>query len=444
MDISIVEAKNKKPSLKVVSDDGTVKTIHSLYDPEREAINIVNAFEFDGSGLLVVLGLGLGYHLRELEKRFPGAGIIVVEALPEIYELSKIHVAVFNSKIEFIVGVPHNEVIKRITALLIKRGIPSLSVFTLSSSVAAFSEYYRPIINSLENKMSESVSRKIERTMMLLEGMLSRLKYENISSKMSSRAGDLCFELGLYENAKYFYERTIAIDSGRFGSFNDLAKGAELEDMKEYWDSCAQDNAMRHIATDDWQSEEVFHKCGERDLTNLLSNLDEEILTGNNKRALEIGCGIGRLLKPFAMRYPELELFGVDVSEEMVSKGRQRLNEFENIKLFRTGGKDLCMFDDNSFHFIYSYVVFQHIPRKFVHNYFKEVARIIDKDGCFVFQMPMLEEDKKPQEPPDSDFRTVRYYSLEEVHMLCRSKGLDVVKTSRCGKGSLWFKAVKI
>lgn len=442
MDISIVEAKNKKLSMKVVSDDGTVKTIHSLYDPEGEAINIVNAFEFDGSGFLVVLGLGLGYHLRELEKRFPGAGIIVVEALPEIYELSKRHAAVFNGKIEFMVGLSHNEVIKRITAILIKKGIPSLSVFTLSSSVAAFSEYYRPIISSLENKMSESVSHKIERTTMLLEAMLSRLKYENISSKMSSKAGDLCFELGLYENAKYFYERTIAIDSGSFGSFNDLAKGAELEDMKEYWDSCAQDNAMRHIATDDWQSEEVFHKCGERDLTNLLSNLDEEILTGNNKRALEIGCGIGRLLKPFAIRNPELELFGVDVSEEMVCKGRQRLKGFENVKFLTTSGKDLCMFDDNSFNFIYSYVVFQHIPRKFVHNYFKEVARIIDKEGCFVFQMPMRTEDKKPQEPPDSDFRTVRYYSLEEVHMLCRSNGLDVVNTSRCSEDSLWFRAV--
>jgi len=50
-DVMIVEARSKKLSMKVVSEDGSVKTLHSLYDPEVEAKKIVNAFGFGGKDL---------------------------------------------------------------------------------------------------------------------------------------------------------------------------------------------------------------------------------------------------------------------------------------------------------------------------------------------------------------------------------------------------------
>jgi SAM-dependent methyltransferase len=328
-----------------------------------------------------------------------------------------------------------------------------------------------------------------------LEKFIKEIKDENITADMSVKVGELCFEIRLIENAQYFFQRAVALDRGNSNAHNDLGvlycqKGQfkiaegffkkaldldhenmdahrnltllcenagqltsedtgegsekiELRDMSAYWDDCAQDNAMRHIATDDWQSEAVFHKCGERDLANLLKNLDGEFLNSHDKQVLEIGCGIGRMMKPFTMWYPDLNITGVDVSEEMLRKGRARLKEFKNVTFLRSNGKDLKIFEDNSFNFIYSYVVLQHIPRKFVHSYFGEVSRILDEKGFFVFQMPMRTEERKPPEPPDSDFRTLRYYSLEDVHMLCRSKGLTIVNTTRCSEDSLWFTATK-
>ena len=444
-DVMIVEAKNKKPSMKVVSEDGEVKTLHSLYDPEAEAKKIVNAFEFDGKGILVVLGLGLGYHLRELEGRFPDARIIVIEASPEIFKLSEAHVDAFDSNIKFMVDLSHDEVIKRITAHIIREGLLPLSVFTLSSAVSAFPGYYRPILNVLENTIADKVSQSIKKTITLLEMIVDGLVTENISSEMSANIGQICLDLCLYAKAKYFIEKSIAVNNNdNINSMDDLHESVELDDMKVYWDACARHNAKRHIATDNWESEESFHECGERDLVNILKNLDEDFLKTNNKRVLDIGCGIGRILKPLADRYPGLQLFGVDVSEEMIRKGRIRLNEIENVKLIRTSGKDLKHFEDNSFDFVYSYVVLQHIPRKFVHNYFDEISRILDEKGLFVFQMPIRTEEKKYSEPPDSDFRTVRFYSLEEVNTLCRSKGLNITKTSRCSEDSLWFTASNI
>jgi len=65
-DISLIKTKNGNRSIKLTGDDGSQKTLHSLYDPEAEARNLVKTFEFDGRGILVVLGLGLGYHVKEL------------------------------------------------------------------------------------------------------------------------------------------------------------------------------------------------------------------------------------------------------------------------------------------------------------------------------------------------------------------------------------------
>ena len=441
-EVMIVEARNKKPSLKVVSEDGSVKTIHSLYDPEAEAKNIVNAFDFNGKGLLVVLGLGLGYHLRELERRFPHSRIIVIDASPEIFKLTVLHVETFDSNIQFIVGHSLDEVIKRISTHIIRGGMPQLSVFALPSLISAFPGYYRPILDVLENSIADEVAHSMNRIITMTEMTVDGLVNEEISLSMSINIGQLCFDLGLYSKAKYFFERSMD-NNIDINSSIELNESVELDDMKTYWDACARHNAKRHIATENWQTEESFHKCGERDLDNLLKNMDENILLTGNEKVLEIGCGIGRLLKPFATLYPGMSLFGIDVSEEMIRKARLRLNEIENVELIRTSGKDLENFDDNSLDFVYSYVVLQHMPRKFVHTYFLEVARILNEKGSFVFQMPISTEEKKPPEPPDSDFRTVRFYSLEEMNLLCSSNGLNITKTSRCSEDSIWFSVNK-
>jgi len=54
----------------------------------------------------------------------------------------------------------------------------------------------------------------------------------------------------------------------------------------------------KNIAINAWQSEEVFHETGLRDLRKVITSDFISIPAG--AKALEIGCGIGRLLKPLA------------------------------------------------------------------------------------------------------------------------------------------------
>ncbi|MFA4911641.1 MAG: glycosyltransferase [Desulfobacteria bacterium] len=154
--ISLIEAKNGNLSLRVTCDDGSLKTLHSIYDPEGEAKAIVDAFKFDGRGLLVVLGLGIGYHVFELIKRFPDAEVVVVEAIPEIYELAKRHgkVSELEDKIKLIVGLPADEAIKEITREQMNAGMAPLTVFPLSSAISAFPGHYHPLLKTLKNTTS--------------------------------------------------------------------------------------------------------------------------------------------------------------------------------------------------------------------------------------------------------------------------------------------------
>ncbi|MEW6602066.1 MAG: glycosyltransferase [Nitrospirota bacterium] len=150
----LIETRSGRMSLKVKCADGTLKTLHSAYDPEAEARSLVDAFKFSTNDMLIVMGLGLGYHLAELVKRFPEAEIIVVEASPEIHDLAKEHGPEIIGNVKYLTGLSTDEAIREISRLRIAGGIKPLSVFVLNPAVSAFPDYYGPILNALKNTMS--------------------------------------------------------------------------------------------------------------------------------------------------------------------------------------------------------------------------------------------------------------------------------------------------
>jgi cyclopropane fatty-acyl-phospholipid synthase-like methyltransferase len=212
--------------------------------------------------------------------------------------------------------------------------------------------------------------------------------------------------------------------------------------MRSYWNSCAQENARKHIAIDDWESEEDFHRSGLRDIQKILASSGVTLAQGS--RVLEIGCGIGRLLKPLAMERRDLEIYGVDVSTEMIQQGKERLSDVNNIYLAQVNGKDLSLFENEFFDFIFSYVTFQHIPRRYLDDIFGEVHRVLKKKGIFTFQM-QFREDNPRTEPPENDYRTIRYYTTDMLHTMCNRAGFRVltVEKPRKKEGYLYTTVTK-
>ncbi len=152
--------------------------------------------------------------------------------------------------------------------------------------------------------------------------------------------------------------------------------------MEADWDSRARENSRFFIDTGHFESEEAFEKSGQWDLDTLvLQGID----LSPDASVLEIGCGIGRLLKPLARRAGVV--FGVDISGEMVNQARLRLAAFPNIRVHKTEG-DLSMVETSSVDFCFSFVEFQHFPAKEpIFAYFEEAARVLRPGGIFRFQV---------------------------------------------------------
>ena len=157
-----------------------------------------------------------------------------------------------------------------------------------------------------------------------------------------------------------------------------------LDRMRADWNDRAREDANYYVA---------FGRRGQDD-PEFFSTAAEvlPVLEGELKRlagrgaALEIGCGPGRLLRPMSRHFGEIH--GVDVSDEMVRLARERLADVPNARVHATSGADLAPFAAETFDFVYSYAVFQHIPsREVVFRYLEETRRVLKPGGVLRCQI---------------------------------------------------------
>ena len=188
------------------------------------------------------------------------------------------------------------------------------------------------------------------------------------------------------------------------------------EKMKQDWDQRAQHHARFWIATENYQTEEIFSQSGQDTAQALL-----EALTGllqPSWKVLDIGCGIGRVLKPLANHFQTL--VGIDVSSTMIAQSKAWLSEYPQITTFETSGLDLCEFKDQSFNLVYSYVAFQHMPRPVFEQYLLEINRVLSPDGYLAMQLPIGEYCDVPIE----DTIGIRSYPIQEIEEKLLRNGL--------------------
>jgi ubiquinone/menaquinone biosynthesis C-methylase UbiE len=168
------------------------------------------------------------------------------------------------------------------------------------------------------------------------------------------------------------------------------------DQMRADWNRRAKEDAHYYVAfgRHDQDEDEFLSTAGD-----VLRDLEREMkrgLPGTNpraRRALEIGCGPGRLMKPLSRQFGEIH--GVDVSDEMISIAKGRLRDIPHAHPHVGSGADLRQFADESFDFIYSYAVFQHIPSKeVVFSYLADAARVLKPGGLMRFQANNLTADR--------------------------------------------------
>src|SRR5271154_879106 len=161
--------------------------------------------------------------------------------------------------------------------------------------------------------------------------------------------------------------------------------------MRAEWNGRAEEDANYYVAFGRKnQSQEEFFDSG----ADVVRALEMEMKRRPPEfwpkaSALEIGCGPGRLMKPMSRHFGEIH--GVDIAEEMIHRARQNLAGAPNVRLHHVEDSSLSEFPGESFDFIYSYAVFQHIPsRDIVMSYLEHAVRVLRKGGLFVFQISGL------------------------------------------------------
>lgn len=90
--LEVLESKSGVPVVKVLADDRQV-TLHSVYDPVRDAEKLVNAAIKEEAAIYVVQGFGFGYHVVELERRVcEESKILVVERNMDVFVSALRHI----------------------------------------------------------------------------------------------------------------------------------------------------------------------------------------------------------------------------------------------------------------------------------------------------------------------------------------------------------------
>lgn len=188
------------------------------------------------------------------------------------------------------------------------------------------------------------------------------------------------------------------------------------EKMKRDWNQRARHHARFWIATEDYQTEEIFARSGETTARALLATIQRHYQF--SWKVLDIGCGIGRVLKALGPYFHQL--CGVDVSSAMIAQSKSWLADCPHIHTMENSGVDLREFPDSSFDLAYSYVTFQHMPRPVFERYLGEINRILTPKGYLAFQLPIGYFHDVPLE----DTIGIRSYPNQEIEEMLHRNGL--------------------
>jgi SAM-dependent methyltransferase len=148
-------------------------------------------------------------------------------------------------------------------------------------------------------------------------------------------------------------------------------------------------------------------------------------------RALEIGCGSGRLMRPMSRHF--LEIHGVDVSPEFIQEAREGLRDLPNARPQQIRGTSLEDFADQSFDFVYSFDLFPHIPsQQLVIAFLREIQRVLRPGGLARLQFNGSAGSQS------FDQWTGAHFTLHELMDFAQAHDFQVLALDGVSTPSMW------
>jgi len=165
-----------------------------------------------------------------------------------------------------------------------------------------------------------------------------------------------------------------------------------LDEHKREWEEIAEQDAYWAILSEPSQKfgtwdRDAFFATGAREIDAVMTRAESLDRPLGRARALDFGCGVGRLTRAMAAHFDEA--VGIDISEAMVARAREANADVANCTFAANAATDLRDFPDASFDMVYTRRVLQHLPDDpTIHRYVAELVRVLAPDGLLVFQLP--------------------------------------------------------
>jgi hypothetical protein len=150
-------AKNSSKTL-AIKKEGKTFQIHSKYNPQREASQQVKNMGLKNPKLLVILGLGLGYHIRACLEDLKDTNLFIVviekdlQALQTALENVDLTDLFSSDKIRWVIGVPENQGYAVLNDMIKQSGIgfqlflKTLQIFDHPAITKVHGAYHRHMI----------------------------------------------------------------------------------------------------------------------------------------------------------------------------------------------------------------------------------------------------------------------------------------------------------
>lgn len=230
----------------------------------------------------------------------------------------------------------------------------------------------------------------------------------------------------------------------------------KLWQTRRHWEKFARTDPLWAVLTEPgkkgnrWTLDEFFH-TGELDIAAALAAIRARYPQLARGRALDFGCGVGRLTQALALEFDHVT--GVDLAADMLVHARKHNRRGDRVTYVHNPAADLACFADGSFDLVLSLITLQHVAPEYSRRYLAEFVRLCAPGGVAYFQMPSHRLNARPPRlslyPPTlakKFFRWVNGFTVmnaamemhvvprDEVVALLRAAGGEILAVEACEK----------
>jgi SAM-dependent methyltransferase len=157
------------------------------------------------------------------------------------------------------------------------------------------------------------------------------------------------------------------------------------------WNEVGRRDPLRAILRNPADPESVwniddFFATGRSDAARLMAEVSRLAPGLARRRALDFGCGVGRVTRALSDYFDSV--VGVDVAPSMVRQARELHRDDRRCRFFVNRAHNLHRFGNDTFDLVYSRLVLQHIPAAGVRRYLPELVRVLAPRGILMIQIP--------------------------------------------------------